>query len=162
VSTLDGEYRRIAASHRVATRHFTARSCIPPSVTRVFAAGTKDALLPVLARIPVDELPALGGEAEYRVNRLIVVASGDANASSIPIGVHTYPRLNVLLINDVNTQRAYTATCAELMSMRPGTLTPQDLVRVATVETSMSHLRGGSASGRSVTSRFSSSTWRSS
>lgn len=66
MSALDDEYRRIAAAHRAATRRFTARSCIPASVTRVFAKGTKDALLPVLARVPVDELPGLSGEAEFR------------------------------------------------------------------------------------------------
>jgi hypothetical protein len=66
VSALDDEYRRIAAANRAATRHFTARSCIPASVTRVFATGTKAALLPVLAAIPVDELPRLAGEAAFR------------------------------------------------------------------------------------------------
>jgi hypothetical protein len=66
MSALDEEYRRIAAAHRAATRHFTARSCIPASVTRVFATGTKAALLPVLAKVPVDELPKLDGEAAFR------------------------------------------------------------------------------------------------
>ena len=66
MSALDEEYRRIATAHRAATRHFTARSCIPASVTRVFATGTKAALLPVLAAIPVDELPALGSQVEFR------------------------------------------------------------------------------------------------
>ena len=47
-------------------RVFTARSCIPASVTRVFTAGTKADLVPLLARLPVDELPGLAGQAEYR------------------------------------------------------------------------------------------------
>lgn len=66
MSMLDSEYLRIATAHRAATRHFTARSCIPASVTRVFAKGTKDALLPVLVKIPVDELPGLESEAAFR------------------------------------------------------------------------------------------------
>jgi hypothetical protein len=63
---LEGEYRRIAAAHHLAIRKFTARSCIPASVTRVFNAGTKDALVPLLARLPVDDLPTLGGEPTFR------------------------------------------------------------------------------------------------
>lgn len=105
---------------------------------RVHAAAVAEA-----NRVRADLLEAIDQTHRGSVaalNRLIAVASGDANASTIPVGVHTYPRLNVLLINDVNTQRAYTAICAELMSMKPGTLSPQDLVRVATVETSISHL----------------------
>ena len=66
MSTLDEEYRRIAAAHHAATRLFTARSCIPASVTRVFAAGTKAELVPLLARLPVDDLPGLAGQTEYR------------------------------------------------------------------------------------------------
>ena len=66
MTALEGEYRRLAAAHRAATRWFTARSCIPASVTRVFAAGTKADLVPLLARLPVDELPGLADEAAYR------------------------------------------------------------------------------------------------
>ena len=47
-------------------------------MTRVFATGTKAALLPVLARIPVDELPKLDGEAPFRTwfeRQLEVVAA---------------------------------------------------------------------------------------
>jgi hypothetical protein len=58
---LEAEYRRIAAAHHLAIRKFTARSCIPASVTRVFNKGTKDALVPLLARLPVDDLPSLTG-----------------------------------------------------------------------------------------------------
>lgn len=93
MSALDDEYRRIAAAHRAATRHFTARSCIPPSVTRVFAPGTKDVLLPVLAAIPVDELPALGGLAEFRAwfeRQLDVVAAAilRLNPPAVRPGIH--------------------------------------------------------------------------
>lgn len=66
MSKLEEEYLRIAAAHHVATRWFTARSCIPASVTRVFAAGTKVVLVPMLARLPVDELPNLTNESAYR------------------------------------------------------------------------------------------------
>lgn len=93
MSALDEEYRRIAAAHRAATRHFTARSCIPPSVTRVFAKGTKDALLPVLAAIPIDELPQLGGEAAFRAwfeRQLEVVAAAilRLNPPTVRPGIH--------------------------------------------------------------------------
>lgn len=63
---LEAEYRRIAAAHHLAIRKFTARSCIPASVTRVFNKGTKDALVPLLARLPVDDLPSLTGEPRFR------------------------------------------------------------------------------------------------
>jgi len=66
MSQLEDEYRRIAAAHKAATRWFTARSCIPASVTRVFAAGTKVVLVPLLAHLPVDELPTLASQAAYR------------------------------------------------------------------------------------------------
>jgi hypothetical protein len=66
VSALEDEYRRIALAHHPATRWFTARSCIPASVTRVFAAGTKGLLVPLLAGLPADELPQLSGQDEYR------------------------------------------------------------------------------------------------
>lgn len=93
MSALDDEYRRIAAAHRAATRHFTARSCIPASVTRVFAAGTKAALLPVLAAIPVDELPALAEEAAFRTwfeRHLDVVAKAilRLNPPEVRPGIH--------------------------------------------------------------------------
>jgi hypothetical protein len=66
MSALEDEYRRIALAHHAATRWFTARSCIPASVTRVFAPGTKVALVPLLAGLPADELPRLDGQVEYR------------------------------------------------------------------------------------------------
>jgi hypothetical protein len=66
VSRLEGEYRRIASAHHRAIRLFTSRSCIPPSVTRVFTTGTKDTLVPLLARLPVDDLPELTDEAAFR------------------------------------------------------------------------------------------------
>ena len=93
MSALDDEYRRIAAAHRAATRLFTARSCIPPSVTRVFAKRTKDALLPVLAAIPVDELPQLAGQAAFHVwfeRQLEVVAAAilRLNPPAVRPGIH--------------------------------------------------------------------------
>jgi hypothetical protein len=79
MSQLEGEYRRIATAHHAATRWFTARSCIPASVTRVFAAGTKVGLVPLLAQLPVDELPHLADETAYRewfTRQLDLVAAG--------------------------------------------------------------------------------------
>jgi hypothetical protein len=65
-SRLEAEYRRIAAAHRQAILKVTARSALPPSVTRVFNTGTKDALVDLLGRIPMDELPALADETAFR------------------------------------------------------------------------------------------------
>lgn len=66
MTRLEDEYRRIAVAHHAAIRIFTARSCIPASVTRVFNAGTKDSLVPLLARLPVDDLSDLDDEAAFR------------------------------------------------------------------------------------------------
>jgi hypothetical protein len=93
MNALAHEYRRIAAAHHTATRWFTARSCIPASVTRVFAAGTKVVLVPLLAHIPVDELPGLADQGAYRrwfTQQLDVVADGilSRNPPTTKPGIH--------------------------------------------------------------------------
>jgi hypothetical protein len=93
MSDLEDEYRRIAKAHHAATRSFTARSCIPASVTRVFAAGTKAMLVPLLVRIPVDELPRLADQAAYRgwfTRQLDLVADGilRLNSPATRPGIH--------------------------------------------------------------------------
>lgn len=65
-SQLVDEFRRIGADHRSAILKFTARSALPPSVTRVFKAGTKDALVPLLGRLPMDELVGVPDEPAFR------------------------------------------------------------------------------------------------
>jgi hypothetical protein len=63
---LEDEFGRIAAAHRHAILRFTARSALPPSVTRVFKGGTKDPLVNLLGRIPMDELLGLDDEPAFR------------------------------------------------------------------------------------------------
>ncbi|MBI3748063.1 MAG: hypothetical protein HY262_04345 [Chloroflexi bacterium] len=63
---LEADYRRIAHDHHRATLRMTARSSLPSSVTRVFQATTKDALVPLLATLPVDSLPRLKDEDAFR------------------------------------------------------------------------------------------------
>ena len=75
---LEAEYRRIALDHRATILKMTARSALPPSVTRVFQAGTKDALVELLGTLPVDELAGIEGDAGFRVwheRQLDVVAA---------------------------------------------------------------------------------------
>ena len=94
MSQLEDEYRRIAAAHKAATRWFTARSCIPASVTRVFAAGTKVVLVPLLAHLPVDELSTLADQAAYRAwftRQLDLVADEILRLNSPSTRPHIHP-----------------------------------------------------------------------
>jgi hypothetical protein len=54
VAALTTEFCRIKESHRQAIRKTVARVVLGPSVMRVYAKGTRDALLPLLSRIEVD------------------------------------------------------------------------------------------------------------
>lgn len=63
---LERALRDIAQVHRATILKVIARSALPGSVTRVFHKGTKDALVGVLGGLPMDELPRLGGEREFR------------------------------------------------------------------------------------------------
>lgn len=65
-SQLVDEFRRIGSDHRSAVLKFTARSALPPSVTRVFKAGTKDALVALLGGLPMDEVLGLPDEPAFR------------------------------------------------------------------------------------------------
>jgi hypothetical protein len=53
--------------HRGATARTVARAALPGSVTRVFAGGTKVPLMNLLVALPLDDLPTLPGESDYRV-----------------------------------------------------------------------------------------------
>jgi hypothetical protein len=94
MNALEDEYRRIAISHHAATRSFTARTCIPASVTRVFAAGTKAVLVPLLGRLPADDLPYLEGQAAYRAwftRQLDVVANAILRLNSPAVRPAIHP-----------------------------------------------------------------------
>jgi hypothetical protein len=62
---LDAEFRRIASDHRAAILKMTARSALPASVTRVFEAHTKDALVELLLTVPIDDLVEMADEATF-------------------------------------------------------------------------------------------------
>lgn len=63
---LERALRDIAQDHHATILKVIARAALPASVTRVFQPGTKTALVGVLSRLPVDEIPSLGGEREFR------------------------------------------------------------------------------------------------
>jgi hypothetical protein len=56
--------RRHHRAHE-AQRHWCARNATGPSVIRVFAKGTKTALMDALLRLPVHEIERLDGRAEF-------------------------------------------------------------------------------------------------
>ncbi len=60
-------FRYIAANHPAAILKTTARMSLPPSVTRVFSAGTKDPLMAVLLDLPVGDLPGIADDAAFAV-----------------------------------------------------------------------------------------------
>jgi hypothetical protein len=62
---LEAEFRRIASDHRAAILKMTARSALPASVTRVFEAHTKDALVELLLTVPIDDLVDMADEATF-------------------------------------------------------------------------------------------------
>jgi hypothetical protein len=57
---LDKEFLRIKNAHRKSLKNTTSRSVLGPSVMRVYARGTRNALMPVLAEeIDIDSLAAI-------------------------------------------------------------------------------------------------------
>jgi hypothetical protein len=59
MNDLDLEFIRLRKNHRRAIRERAARSALGPSVIRVFAPGTRRAVLPYLAGLDVDGLSRL-------------------------------------------------------------------------------------------------------
>ncbi len=90
---LISEYQRIAGRHPDAIVKFTARSALPPSVTRVFRAGTKKALVELLGQVRFDGLTDLGNETAFRrwfeaeLDRVALVIL-DRNPSQTRPGIH--------------------------------------------------------------------------
>ncbi len=54
VTALKSEFRRIKSRHKGALKKTIARVVLGPSVMRVYAKGTREALLPVLPKLDVD------------------------------------------------------------------------------------------------------------
>src|SRR5262245_16872587 len=91
---LASEFRRIQKDHREALKRTAARVVLGPSVMRVYAKGTKMALLPVLSDIDLDALPALQDQEHFsawfdrHVTRIAqVVSEHNPNNSRIAPGV---------------------------------------------------------------------------
>jgi hypothetical protein len=64
---LEVEFGRIKRDHGAAILKMTARSALPPFVTRAFQRKTKDALVELLGTMPIGEITALDSEAAFRV-----------------------------------------------------------------------------------------------
>ncbi len=60
------EFARIRDTHPEAIVRTVARMAVPGSVGRVFKAGTTDALLDLLPRLPLDALRDLSDQSDYR------------------------------------------------------------------------------------------------
>jgi len=60
------EYRRIALEHHEAVVRTIARASIPGSVSRVFAAGTKEVLVRLIPTLDLDSLPTLADDSDFR------------------------------------------------------------------------------------------------
>jgi len=66
VDVLGDEFARIKDQHKERMKFVSARDALSPSVTRVFAPGTKEGVLPVLLGIDVDLIPGFDGQDNYR------------------------------------------------------------------------------------------------
>jgi hypothetical protein len=63
---LDEEFRRIQENHKEQIRRRLARVVIGSSIARVFKKGSVEEIWPVLTEIPVDELPGLKNQEEFK------------------------------------------------------------------------------------------------
>ncbi len=61
------EFQRIKTSHQEALKKTAARVVLGPSVMRVFAAGTRDALLPVLADVKIEAIRQIWTQEDFSV-----------------------------------------------------------------------------------------------
>ena len=62
---LTNEFRRIKEHHREALKKTIARVVLGPSVMRVYAKGTRDALLPLLPKIDVDKITRFQNQEQF-------------------------------------------------------------------------------------------------
>lgn len=63
---LTEEFQRISLMHRLALRKRAARIVLGPSVTRVFAKGTKKELLQILDDISIDEIVRVRNQEQFK------------------------------------------------------------------------------------------------
>ena len=64
---LELEFNRIKQTHKKALRHRAARVVLGSSVVRVFRAGTKGKLLPLLSVIKIDSFKRLRHQADFKL-----------------------------------------------------------------------------------------------
>lgn len=64
---LEKEFERIKYSHRKALETTAARVVLGPSVIRVFEKGTKKRLMPVLAKVRIDELYNVMNQQQFKL-----------------------------------------------------------------------------------------------
>jgi hypothetical protein len=65
VASLNDEFRRIKGQHQEALKKTIARVVLGPSVMRVYAKGTRDALLPLLPTLDVDAITQFKSQEEF-------------------------------------------------------------------------------------------------
>ena len=65
VAALNEEFRRIKAQHPEALKKTTARVVLGPSVMRVYAKGTRAALLPLLPKLDVDTITRFKSQEQF-------------------------------------------------------------------------------------------------
>jgi hypothetical protein len=65
VASLNNEFRRIKGQHQEALKKTTARVVLGPSVMRVYAKGTRDALLPLLPTLDVDAITKFKSQEQF-------------------------------------------------------------------------------------------------
>ncbi len=87
------EFARIGSVHTEAVVRTVARGALPPSVSRVFAAGTKDAVVELLPSLPIEALRGLASQDDFRawfVEALQLVAAEilRLNPPQIRRGIH--------------------------------------------------------------------------
>lgn len=65
ITSLDDEFQRIKGQHQEALKKTTARVVLGPSVMRVYAKGTRDALLPFLPTLDVDAITQFKNQEQF-------------------------------------------------------------------------------------------------
>ena len=65
IPALNDEFRRIKAAHQEALKKTIARVVLGPSVMRVYAKGTRDALLPLLPKLDVDTITQFKSQEQF-------------------------------------------------------------------------------------------------
>ncbi len=111
VTALNDEFRRIKAQHPEALKKTIARVVLGPSVMRVYAKGTRDALLPFLPKLDVDTITQFKSQEQFsawfdehvgRIAKIIDAYSswpqmGPRNEDHGPLRTRSRTKLPVLL-----------------------------------------------------------------